>query len=151
MLLKDLLTAVLPKHTRSVKLFCNIDASPLAAVLFVLLVVTMIGESAPRYGYGPELPHIGHAVSMPGALREDAMVIVVMRDGSVYFGADKVIVDRVPTKIQHCLKDRTVERKVYIRADGRAWYGTVKDVLDGVRAAGVEKVGFLLEQPFMGR
>jgi biopolymer transport protein ExbD len=44
-----------------------------------------------------------------------------------------------------------VERKVYIRADGRAWYGTVKEVLDGVRAAGVEKVGFLLEQPFVGR
>jgi biopolymer transport protein ExbD len=137
---------MLPEHTRSVKLFCSIDVSALAAVMLVLVVIMMIVESATHHGFGPDLPHVSRAVSMPGANREDAMVIVVMRDGSIYFGADKVGVYQLRSKILERLKDRSVERKAYIRADGRVWYSTVKEVLDGVRTAGIERVAFLVNQ-----
>jgi biopolymer transport protein TolR len=134
-----------PSHTRSMKLFCNIDASALAAVGFALLVVMMIAPQ-PHHGYGPDLPHVLHPVSMAGANREDAMVIAVMRDGAVYFGSDKVQPSQLPSKILDRLRDHTVERRVYIRADARVWYRTVKEVLDGVRSAGVERVAFLVDQ-----
>jgi biopolymer transport protein TolR len=126
------------------KVFCNIDASALAAVGFVLLVVMMIAPQ-PHYGYGPDLPHVLHPVSMAGASREDAMVIAVMRDGAVYFGRDKVQPELLPSKILERLRDHTVEPRVYIRADGRVWYRTVKEVLDGVRSAGIERVAFLVD------
>jgi biopolymer transport protein TolR len=145
---------MLPEHTRSVKVFCSIDASPLAAVMVVLVVVMMIAESAPHHGYGPDLPHVSHSVSMPGANREGAIVIAVMRDGSIYFGVDKVGVYQLRSKILERLKDSSVERKVYIRADGRVWYRAVKEVLDGVRTAGIERIAFLVNQrrtPMAGR
>jgi len=142
---EELPDRMLPEHTRSVKLFRNIEASALAAVMLVLLVVMMIAESTPNHTYGTDLPHVSHAVPMPGALREDAMLVAVMRDGSVYFGSERVLPAELTSKILDRLGDGGVERKVYIRADGRAWYGTVKDVLEGVRGAGIEKVGFLLE------
>jgi biopolymer transport protein ExbD len=44
------------------------------------------------------------------------------------------------------LKDRGVERKVYIVADMRAKWGAVKIVLDGVRSAGILRVAFLVDQ-----
>lgn len=142
---------MLPEHTSSVKLFCNIDASAFAAVMLVLLVIVMIAESAPSHTYGADLPHVSHTVPMPGALRENVMLVTVMRDGSVYFGSERVLPTALTSKILDRLEDRGVERKVYVRADGRAWYRTVKDVLNGVRGAGIEKIGFLLDQPTISR
>jgi len=151
---KVLIRHMLPQHTRSMKLFCNIDASAFAAVVFVLVFVTMMAESAPHHGFGPSLPHVSHAVSMPGANREDRMAIFVMRDGAIYFGAEKVRADQLMAKILDRLRDRSVERRVYIQADARAHYGTVKDVLDGVHSAGIERIAFLVNQrrpPLAGR
>ena len=128
------------------KLFCNIDASALAAIGFVLLVVMMIVPSQPHHGYGPDLPHVLHPVSMAGADREDAMVISILRDGVVYFGVDRVSPERLPSKILDRLRDHTVEPRVYMRADRRVFYRNAKEVLDGVRLAGIERVAFLVDQ-----
>jgi biopolymer transport protein ExbD len=138
---------MLPRHTKSMKLFCNIDASAFAAVMFVLIVIMMFSPvSSSHHGFGTDLPRVSHAVAMSGANREDAMVIGVMRDGAVYFGREKVQFDQLPAKILDRLRDRSVERRVYIRADRRAFYSNVEEVLDGVRSAGVERVAFIVDQ-----
>jgi biopolymer transport protein TolR len=138
---------VLANHTRSVRLFCSIDASALAAVLFVLVLVMMIVEpSSSHHGYGPDLPKVSHSVPMSGSEREDAVIVTVVRDGSIYLGADRVSPDQVGSKILDRLKDRSVERRVYIRADARVWYRSVKEVLDGMRSAGIERVAFIVDQ-----
>jgi biopolymer transport protein ExbD len=106
----------------------------------------MIVKPSPLHGVGPDLPHVSHAVSVSGANREDAMVVTVLRDGSIYFGTDKVRPDHVRSKILDRLKYSRVERKVYIRADRRVRYSTVKDILEGVRSSGIERVAFLVDQ-----
>jgi hypothetical protein len=53
------------------------------------------------------------------------------------------------TKIEDHLKNRNVERKVYIRADKRVQYVTVKQVLDAVRSAGIIRVGFLADRRWL--
>src|ERR1700683_1771731 len=108
----------LPSDTKSMKLFCSIDASALGMVAFVLLVVMMIVPQ-PHHGYGPDLPRVSHAVSMSGAEREDAIVVAVMRDGVVYFGSDRTSPTQLPSKILDRLRDHTVEPRVYIQADRR--------------------------------
>jgi biopolymer transport protein ExbD/biopolymer transport protein TolR len=128
------------------KSFCNLDASALAVVGFVLLVVMMASSPVPYHGFPGDLPHVRHAVAMPGANREDAMVISVMRDGVVYFGVDRVSPEQLRSKILDRLQEHTVEPRVYIRADGHVRYRTVKEVLDGVRSAGIERVAFLVDQ-----
>jgi biopolymer transport protein ExbD len=54
--------------------------------------------------------------------------------------------DHVRSKILDRLKYSRVERKVYIRADRRVRYSTVKDILEGVRSSGIERVAFLVDQ-----
>ncbi len=83
---------------------------------------------------------------MPGALREDAMKVAIFRDGSVYFGTDRVDVANLQQKIVERLKDRDVERKVYIRADKRTRWCVVKSALDCVRSAGILRVAFIVNQ-----
>jgi biopolymer transport protein TolR len=117
----------------------------MAMVAFVMLLVFMTMPTH-HYGVSPDLPKVSHPISMPGALREDVLQVTILRDGKVYFGREQVFPFSVGEKIQARLKDRDLERKVYIRADARARYGTVKIVLDGVRSAGVLTVAFLADQ-----
>ncbi len=83
---------------------------------------------------------------MPGAAREDAMRVTITRDGKVYFGAEQVRSSDLPQKISDRLKDPQVEWKVYIVADTRARWGSIKPVLDGVHAAGIRRIAFLVDQ-----
>ena len=43
------------------------------------------------------------------------------------------------------LSNRT-DKRVFIKADARTRYGNVVDVVDNVRAAGVDQLGLLTEQ-----
>jgi biopolymer transport protein ExbD len=139
---------MLPKHTRSIRLIRGIDISALASILVVLAFV-MLGVAwmpPTHHAYSVDLAHVAHPAPMPGASRDDAMIITVTREGLVSLGNDPISSARLPDKIRDRLRDRGVERKVYIRVDLRAKWGAVKLVLDGVRSAGILRVAFLVDQ-----
>jgi biopolymer transport protein ExbD len=141
---------MLRKPHKSPKLFSDFNtlqfASVMATVVFVVLLVFMTEARPFHDGLSVDLPKVSHPVSMPGAQREDVMLVVVRRDGKVYFGNEQVVPGSLAQKIQDRLKDREVERKVYISADMRARYGVVKVVLDSVRSSGILRVAFLADQ-----
>jgi len=80
---------------------------------------------------------------MRGANREDALVIAVQRDGRIWIDQDRVMLEDLPAKIRERLVGGA-ERKVYLKVDRAAKYGVVISVLDVVRSAGVENIGFLV-------
>ena len=82
---------------------------------------------------------------MPGANREDALTVVILRDGSIYFSKHRSRHGDLPAQIREQI-GRGAEKRVYIRADARVRYQTVLAVLDAVRSAGVEKIAFLVYQ-----
>jgi len=82
---------------------------------------------------------------MAHANREDAMIVTIFRDDKVLYRSDLVRPNELLAKIRESL-NQGAEREVYIRADARARYGWVAKVVDDVRSAGVEKIGFLVEQ-----
>lgn len=138
---------MLSRRHRSLKIFSDFNtlqfASVMAMVVFVLLLIFMMDTAPHHYATSVDLPKAWHPVSMMGANREDAMLIAVTRDGKIYFGSDRVTADSLEDKIREHLKDRDVERKVYIKADMRTHWGSVKPVLDAVRSAGLIRVAFL--------
>ncbi len=137
------------KPHRSLKLFSSIDTTAFASVLVVLVFVVLIAQALsynPHHGVSADLPNVLHPVSMPGAARDDAMKITILRDGQVYLGTDRIWSYGLAQKIQDRLKDRNVERKVYITADARVGWGTVKAVLEQVRSAGILRVAFMANQ-----
>jgi biopolymer transport protein TolR len=134
---------------RPEKLFSDFNtlqfACVMSLVMFVLLMVFMV-HSEPLHSGSVDLPKVFHPVSMPWADREDAMIVNVTRDGKIYFGPEQVTKVTLRGKIADHLKDSSVERKVYIKADMRARWGSVRDVVDSVRAAGLMRVAFLVDQ-----
>ena len=138
--------AMLQTWRKPAKLFGDFNtlqfASVMAMVVFVILLVFM---TIPVYFHGTsvDLPKVLHPIAMPGANREDALKVSITRDGKVYFGSGQIVPADLPAKIADCLKDKSVERKVYIFADMRARWGSIKPVLESVHAAGILRVAFL--------
>jgi biopolymer transport protein TolR len=60
-------------------------------------------------------------------------------------GHEIILLEDLPIRIHEGV-NRGAEKKIYIKADARAKYGDVKEVLDGVRSAGVEKIAILVDQ-----
>ena len=54
--------------------------------------------------------------------------------------------DELPAKVQDLLTNK-LDKTVYIRADARAKYQAVEDVVDNLRAAGVDQLGLITETP----
>lgn len=136
-------------HRRS-GLICNIDVTAFASVMLVLLWMFMVIHQPHGIDWHNNWPpidmaRVGHPISMRGADREDALVVVVNREGKVFFRADPVRVEWLLGRIRKGVS-QGAERKVYIKADARAKYGWVAEVLDSVRSAGIEKIGFLVVQ-----
>jgi len=100
---------------------------------------------APRPMVAVTLAKAGNAVAMPDAGQEDAVVVAVLRDGAVFLGQNKVD----PTQLGSCIRDKLAdktEKTIYLRADARANYRDVEDVIDAIHSAGAEEVGLLTQR-----
>ena len=141
---------MLQSWRKPAKLFSDFNtlqfAGVMGMVLFVILFLFMPIGVVCGDRTSVDFAKVLHPTSMPSANREDAMIVSVTRDGKVYFGVEQVRADALSQKITERLKDHSVERKVYIKADMRARWGAVKPVLDSVRAAGLMRVAFLVDQ-----
>lgn len=114
------------KLQKPLKVFTSIDTTVFASVLVVVVFILWIAEAAKPMvtrGVSTDLPYMSHPVSMSGALRKEAMTITILRDGQVYFGNDPIWSDDLVQKIQDQLKDREVERKVYVVTDAASTLG----------------------------
>jgi len=105
----------------------------------------MVSLPMVTHGSIVDLPRTWHASPMPRAVREDALSVAITRDGKIYFRNTAISAEELPGKIREGLKNGA-EKKVYLRADARARYGDVKQVLIKIRQAGIENVCFLTEK-----
>jgi len=91
------------------------------------------------------LAKVNSPEAMPDADKEDALIVAVMRDGKIFFGNDQIPPDQLTAKVKDRLANRN-DKRVFIRADARAKYSSVVDVVDNVRSAGVDQLGLLTDQ-----
>ena len=131
------------------KVNSNINVTPMVDVMLVLLIIFMVITPMLQKGQSVDMAKVNNPVPMPDADKEDALLVVVMRDGRIFFGTDRVSLDDLTNKVKDRLANK-VDKRIFIRADMRAKYGSVVDVVDNVRAAGVDDVGLLTEQRHAG-
>jgi biopolymer transport protein ExbD/biopolymer transport protein TolR len=131
------------------KVNSNINVTPMVDVMLVLLIIFMVVTPMLQKGVSVDLAKTDSPTQMPDADKEDALLVAIMRDGTVFFGTEKTPPDQLTNKVKDKLANRT-DKRVFIRADARARYGAVTDVVDNVRSAGVDQVGLLTEQRKQG-
>jgi len=133
------------KRDEGKKVNSNINVTPMVDVMLVLLIIFMVITPMLQKGVSVDLAKVNSPEAMPDADKEDALIVAVMRDGQIFFGNDKIVPDQLTQKVKDRLTSR-VDKRVYVRADARAKYGSVVEVVDNVRSAGVDDLGLLTEQ-----
>ena len=135
----------LAKRNEGAKVNSEINVTPMVDVMLVLLIIFMVITPMLQHGASVDLAKVNNAEQMPDADKEDAVVVAVQRNGTVFLGNDKISVDDLTTKVRDRLADK-INKRVYVRADARAKYKNVVEVVDNVRSAGVDDLGLLTDQ-----
>jgi biopolymer transport protein TolR len=135
----------LAKRNEGAKINSEINVTPMVDVMLVLLIIFMVVTPMLQKGVSVDMAQVNNPEQMPDADKEDALLVSVMRDGTVYFGTDKIVPDNLTSKVKDRLTNR-VDKRVYVKADARARFGSVVQVVDSVRAAGVDDLGLLTDQ-----
>jgi biopolymer transport protein ExbD/biopolymer transport protein TolR len=133
------------KRDEGKKVNSNINVTPMVDVMLVLLIIFMVITPMLNNKVNVDLPKADAAKVMEDAQKEDAITVAVTRNGYTYLGADRITNDELGPKIADKLENKT-NKEVYMRADVRANYGKVMDVVDAIRTAGVSQLGMLTER-----
>jgi biopolymer transport protein TolR len=139
----------LAKRNEGAKVNSDINVTPMVDVMLVLLIIFMVVTPMLQHGVTVDMAKVNNPEQMPDADKEDALLVAVMRDGKVFFGTDPIAVADLTQKIKDRLSSRT-DKRVFIKADARAKFGSVVEVVDNVRAAGVDQLGLLTDQKKAG-
>jgi biopolymer transport protein ExbD len=125
----------------------DINVTPMVDVMLVLLIIFMV--ITPMLSKGAQVDKVvtKNAVAMQAADKEDAIMVAVTRNGQFFLspGNVQIPIEDLPGKVRD-LQTNKVDKTCYIKADQRAKYEAVEDVVDNLRAAGVDEIGLITEQ-----
>jgi biopolymer transport protein TolR len=136
----------LAKRDEGSKVSSEINVTPMVDVMLVLLIIFMVVTPMLQKGISVDMAKVNNPTQMQDADKEDAMLVSITRDGKVYFGSEQISTDSLTTKVKDRLASNAGSKQVYVKADMRARYGSVVQVVDAVRAAGVDDLGLLTDQ-----
>jgi biopolymer transport protein ExbD len=124
----------------------DINVTPMVDVMLVLLIIFMVITPMLTKGQSVDLVKTKNPIAMKDADKDDAVLVAVTRDGKVYLspGNQQMAASDLPTKVKDLLANR-LDKTCYIKADARARYGKVEDVVDNLRASGVDSIGLITE------
>jgi len=134
------------KRSKTAAIVADINVTPMVDVMLVLLIIFMVITPLLSKGQTVELTKAKNAIAMKEADAEDAILVAITRNGETFLmpGNDKVVPEDLPAKVSDLLTGR-LDKTVYIKADARAKYQVVEDVVDFLRGAGVDELGLLTE------
>jgi biopolymer transport protein ExbD/biopolymer transport protein TolR len=113
-------------------------------VMLVLLIIFMVITPMLSKGISVDMVRTRSAISMQGADKDDAIIVAVTREGRTFLGNVQLKPDELPAKVKDLLVSR-LDKMCYIKSDARARYDRVVEVVDNLRASGVDQIGLLTE------
>ncbi|HTU43609.1 MAG TPA: biopolymer transporter ExbD [Bryobacteraceae bacterium] len=124
----------------------DINVTPMVDVMLVLLIIFMVITPMLSKGVAVNMVKTHNDIKMQEADKEDAILIAITRDGKVFLspGNTMVQIDQLPPKVKDLQQNRS-DKTVYIRADARARFSSVTDVIDALRTDGVDTIGLITE------
>lgn len=118
---------------------------PMADIMLVLLIIFMVVTPMLQKTHQVDLASVSDPRDMKDADKDDAIVIAVTRDGSIYVGNTKTKKEEITGTVKDQIANK-LDKTVYVKSDARAKYGDVVAVVDEIRSAGVDSLGLLTEK-----
>jgi biopolymer transport protein ExbD len=120
----------------------EINVTPLVDVVLVLLLVFMVTAPMMSRGIDVALP----VANQPKIEQQDRITVSVNAEGRVYVADRPVNINLLEDQIRGLTGGRP-EAVVYLRADEGLRYGQVIKVVDVIKHAGVDRIGFVYVLP----
>src|SRR5689334_14689832 len=123
----------------------DINVTPMVDVMLVMLIIFMVITPMLSKGISVDMYKGKNPIAMQAADKSDAVIVAVTRDGKTYLNTTQMPSEDLPPKVKDLLTSR-LDKMVFVKADSRARYEKVVDVVDNLRAAGVDQLGLLTDK-----
>ena len=132
----------LMRRRRTASALGEINVTPLVDVVLVLLLVFMVTAPMMNKGIDVSLP----VANQPQVPDESRMVVTVNAREQIFIDGKPVNILLLQETMKGMMQARTV-KVVYLRADESLRYGKVIEVVDKLKNAGVDQIGFAYVLP----
>jgi biopolymer transport protein ExbD len=127
---------------RTVSALSDINVTPLVDVVLVLLLVFMVTAPMMSRGIDVSLP----VANQPDTEREERLTISINAQERIFVGDRPINLQLLEDTVRGMMEGRT-KKVVYLRADEGLRYGRVIGVVDKLKKAGVDQIGFVYALP----
>jgi biopolymer transport protein ExbD len=130
------------RSRRGMTMMGEINVTPMVDVVLVLLLVFMITAPMMSRGIDVSLP----VANQPQIPPQDRITVSVRADGRVFVG-DKVVNPALLEDRLRALTSGSPDPVVYLAADESLRYSEVIRVVDLIKTAGINRIGFVYQLP----
>jgi biopolymer transport protein TolR len=124
----------------------DINVTPMADVMLVLLIIFMITTPLLQSGVTVNLPKAKNPLEAPEVDGKDAVVVALNREGKIYVQKTQVSEEKLYQDLAARFSGGELNRTIFLKADAALPYGQVVRIVNGCRSAGVEKIGLMTEK-----
>jgi biopolymer transport protein ExbD/biopolymer transport protein TolR len=133
------------KERKGQSAIVDINVTPMVDVMLVLLIIFMVITPMLSKGVSVDMVKTRNPIGMDEADKEDAVLVAITRDGRVFLGRTQVEGEQLGPQVSDVVANR-IDKTVYVKSDARARYERVVEVVNILRAAGVDQVGLLTDK-----
>ncbi|HEX6859084.1 MAG TPA: biopolymer transporter ExbD [Caulobacteraceae bacterium] len=119
----------------------EINVTPLVDVMLVLLIIFMISAPLLTAGVPVELPK-----TEAGAMQDEnePLTLSIRQDGRIFLGEAEVPFGKLAPRLDSAAGEKK-ERPIYVRADGKASYAIVAQVMAALSTSGFTKINLITD------
>jgi biopolymer transport protein ExbD/biopolymer transport protein TolR len=121
----------------------EINVTPMVDIMLVLLIIFMVVTPLLQHGVTVNLPKdLKNPEEDQRIIKDNSIVIAIPNDGEYYIGKERVTKEQVKDKVEKMLANikKEEDKVVYIKSGIGVSYGDVVNIINEVRALGVERL-----------
>ena len=127
----------------------EINVTPMVDIMLVLLIIFMVVTPMLQHGVTVNLPKdLNNPEEDQRIIKDNSIVIAIPDNGQFYLGKEKITQEQVKDKVEKMLGNikKEEDKVVYIKSGVGVNYGDVVNIINEVRALGVDKIGLVADK-----